>query len=243
MGEHIVVQGGTFKNLSIVRVLELMSGKSVFFSNVPELMGAYGAALFARNSRTGQPALSLADMLATQTSAVEMETCPGCENHCQVKRLVFSNGKVFYTGNNCEKVYSNKAESFVKGVNLHHEKFELLFKRPIVPKEKARLRIGVPRALGMYENYPFWHELFTACDIQLVLSPHSTNKIYEKGIRSIMADNICFPAKLMHGHIYSLIEQKVDRIFYPYVVYEQKEDPNARNSYNCPIVAGVFRCD
>lgn len=238
LGEHIVVQGGTFKNLSIVRALELMSGKSVFFSNVPELMGAYGAALFARNSQTDQPALSLADMLATQTSAVEMETCPGCENHCQVKRLVFSNGNVFYTGNNCEKVYSNKAESFVKGVNQHHEKFEMLFKRPIVPKEKARLRIGIPRALGMYENYPFWHTLFTACDIQLVLSPLSTNKIYEKGIRSIMADNICFPAKLMHGHIYSLIEQKVERIFYPYVVYEQKEDPNARNSYNCPIVAG-----
>ena len=126
----------------------------------------------------------------------------------------------------------------MKGVNQHHEKFEMLFKRPIVPKEKARLRVGIPRALGMYENYPFWHELFTACDIQLVLSPLSTNKIYEKGIRSIMADNICFPAKLMHGHIYSLIEQKVDRIFYPYVVYEQKEDPNARNSYNCPIVAG-----
>ena len=155
-----------------------------------------------------------------------------------MKRLVFSNGNVFYTGNNCEKVYSNKAESFVKGVNQHHEKFEMLFKRPIVPKEKARLRIGIPRALGMYENYPFWHTLFTACDIQLVLSPLSTNKIYEKGIRSIMADNICFPAKLMHGHIYSLIEQKVERIFYPYVVYEQKEDPNARNSYNCPIVAG-----
>ena len=238
LGEHIVVQGGTFKNLSIVRALELMSGKSVFFSNVPELMGAYGAALYAKNRETEAPALSLSDMLATQTSAVEMETCAGCENHCQVKKLVFSNGNVFYTGNNCEKVYSNKAESFVKGINQHREKLDLLFKRPIVSKDRANLRIGIPRALGIYENYPFWHELFTTCGMQVVLSPPSTNKVYEKGIRSIMADNICFPAKMMHGHIYSLIEQKIDRIFYPYVVYEQKEDPNSRNSYNCPIVAG-----
>lgn len=238
LGEHIVVQGGTFKNLSIVRALELMSGKSVFFSNVPELMGAYGAALYARNRQTDSKVLSLADMIATQTSAVEMETCSGCENHCQVKKLVFSNGNTFYTGNNCEKIYSNKSDSFVKGINQHREKLDLLFKRPIVPKEQARMRIGIPRALGIYENYPFWHELFTNCGIQVVLSPPSTNKIYEKGIRSIMADNICFPAKVMHGHIYSLIEQKVDRIFYPYVIYEQKEDPNSRNSYNCPIVAG-----
>jgi predicted CoA-substrate-specific enzyme activase len=238
LGEHIVVQGGTFKNLSIVRALELMSGKSVYFSNVPELMGAYGAALYARDRHTDARLLSLADMIATRTSSVEMETCPGCENHCQVKKLVFSNGNTFFTGNNCEKIYSNKSDSFVKGVNQHREKLDLLFKRPIVPKEQARMRIGIPRALGIYENYPFWHELFTACGIQVVLSPPSTNKIYEKGIRSIMADNICFPAKVMHGHIYSLTEQKVDRIFYPYVVYEQKEDPNSRNSYNCPIVAG-----
>ena len=238
LGEHIVVQGGTFKNLSIVRALELMSGKSVFFSNIPELMGAYGAALYAKNRCASEAALALSDMLATQTSSVDTEICTGCENNCQVKKLVFSNGNIFYTGNNCEKVYSNKSESFVKGVNQHKEKLDLLFKRSVVPKDQARLRIGIPRALGIYENYPFWHALFTTCGIQVVLSPSSTNKIYEKGIRSIMADNICFPAKVMHGHIYSLIEQNVDRIFYPYVVYEQKEDPNSRNSYNCPIVAG-----
>ena len=100
------------------------------------------------------------------------------------------------------------------------------------------LKIGIPRALGMYENYPFWHKLLTECGLQPVLSTVSSTHLYEKGIRSLMSDNICFPAKLMHGHIVNLIERKVDRILYPYVVFEQKEDEAAKNSYNCPIVAG-----
>ncbi|MCL2130942.1 MAG: acyl-CoA dehydratase activase-related protein, partial [Lentimicrobiaceae bacterium] len=102
----------------------------------------------------------------------------------------------------------------------------------------TKIRIGIPRALGMYENYPFWHALLTECGLQPILSPMSSMRLYEKGIRSLMADNICFPAKLMHGHVVNLIEKKVDRILYPYVVFEQKEDKEARNSYNCPIVAG-----
>lgn len=237
LGDHIVVQGGTFKNLSIVRALELMSGKNVFFSNIPELMGAYGAALFARSKGVQERALTLEQLLKTQTSTIDFETCSGCENHCNVKRFVFSNGSAFYTGNNCEKVYSNKTDAFQKGLNMYHEKLNSLFKRPVVQQDKAVMRIGIPRALGMFEDYPFWHALFTTSGIQIVLSPPSTNALYEKGIRSIMADNICYPAKLMHGHIFSLIEKKVDRIFYPYVIFEKKEDANAKNSYNCPIVA------
>ena len=107
-----------------------------------------------------------------------------------------------------------------------------------IQKETSKLRIGIPRALGMYENYPFWHKLLTECGLQPVLSPVSSTYLYEKGIRSLMSDNICFPAKLMHGHIVHLIERQVDRILYPYVVFEQKEDEAAKNSYNCPIVAG-----
>ena len=98
--------------------------------------------------------------------------------------------------------------------------------------------IGIPRALGIYENYPFWHTLFTLCGFRVVLSAASTNRLYEKGIRTIVADNICFPAKLMHGHVMDLIEKQVDRIFYPWVVFEQKEDTQAKNSFNCPIVSG-----
>ena len=98
--------------------------------------------------------------------------------------------------------------------------------------------IGIPRALGIYENYPFWHTLFTLCGFRVVLSAASTNRLYEKGIRTIVADNICFPAKLMHGHVMDLIEKQVDRIFYPWVVFEQKEDAQAKNSFNCPIVSG-----
>ena len=105
-------------------------------------------------------------------------------------------------------------------------------------KSTAKLRIGIPRALGIYENYPFWHTLLSECGFLPVLSKQSTNRLYEKGIRSLMSDNICFPAKLMHGHIMDLIENKVDRILYPYIVFEQKEDKSSRNSYNCPIVTG-----
>ena len=119
------------------------------------------------------------------------------------------------------------------------EKYKLLFRQPKVEPvgKPLGIKIGLPRALGMYENYPFWYTLFSACGLEVVLSNNSSNKIYESGLRSIMADNICFPAKLMHGHINNLIDMKVDRIFYPYVVFERKEDDKSKNSFNCPIVS------
>ncbi|MBP5758342.1 MAG: 2-hydroxyacyl-CoA dehydratase, partial [Bacteroidales bacterium] len=120
--------------------------------------------------------------------------------------------------------------------NQHPERYRMLFDREKV--KNPVMKIGIPRGLGMYENYPFWHKMFTYCNIQPVLSRPSTNKLYEKGIHSIMSDNICFPAKLMHGHIMDLIERGVDRIFYPYAIYENKEDGTSSNSYNCPVVAG-----
>ncbi|MBQ1651357.1 MAG: hypothetical protein II056_02925, partial [Paludibacteraceae bacterium] len=111
-----------------------------------------------------------------------------------VKVFRFENGNSYYSGNNCEKVYSNKSESSVKGVNMFAEKYRMLFARQ--PKEvhekEPLLTIGIPRGLGIYENYPFWHTLFSACNIKVVLSSPSSNKLYEKGVRTIMADNICF---------------------------------------------------
>ena len=170
-----------------------------------------------------------------------IEVCPGCENHCTVKVFRFGNGKSFYSGNQCERVYSSSAESKSKGVNMFVEKNRLLWNRPLTPRlspEVPRLRIGIPRGLGIYEDFPFWATLLTECGFEVVLSRGSSNSLYEKGIRTIVADNICFPAKLMHGHIMDLIGRKVDRILYPWVVFERKEDSASRNSFNCPIVSG-----
>ena len=239
LGNHIVVQGGAFRNLSIVKALETLTGVDVAFSDIPELMGAYGAALFAKtNQKTNDKALTLDQLIDAQNYTSDFEVCVGCENRCTVKKYNFTNGNTFYSGNNCEKIYSNKQERTERGTNQHQERYHLLFNRDTSFLTKARMNIGIPRALSMYEHYPFWHTLLTECNIKPVLSKVSTNKLYEKGIHSIMSDNICFPAKLMHGHIMDLVEKKVDRILYPYTIFEAKETPQAHNSYNCPIVAG-----
>ncbi len=237
LGNNIVVQGGTFRNLSIVRALELQTGVRVAYSDIPELMGAYGAALYSlQNYSDSNKAINLDQLVESREYTSHFEVCPGCENKCTVKTFEFANGNKFYSGNNCEKIYSNKTEGARKGINQHHERYRMLFDRPKV--KNPIMQIGIPRGLGMYENYPFWHKLLTYCNIQPVLSRPSTNKLYEKGIHSIMSDNICFPAKLMHGHIMDLIERKVDRILYPYAIFESKEDQRSSNSYNCPVVAG-----
>lgn len=237
LGKNIVVQGGTFRNLSIVRALELQTGVDVVYSDIPEMMGAYGAALYAlENHSANDKSITLDELVESRQYESHFEVCPGCENKCTVKIFQFANGNKFFSGNNCEKIYSNKSESSRKGVNQHHARYQMLFDREKV--KNPILKIGIPRGLGMYENYPFWHKMFTYCNIQPVLSRPSTNKLYEKGIHSIMSDNICFPAKLMHGHIMDLIERKVDRIFYPYAIFETKEDAKSSNSYNCPVVAG-----
>ena len=167
-----------------------------------------------------------------------IEVCGGCENHCTVKTFRFANGKTFYSGNQCEKIYSSDNAASRKGVNMFVEKNRMLWTRNYKPASPRGLKIGLPRGLGIYEDFPFWCTLLTECGFEVVLSRGSSNGLYEQGVRSIVADNICFPAKLMHGHIYDLIEKSVDRILYPWVVYERKEDEQSGNSYNCPIVSG-----
>ncbi len=181
---------------------------------------------------------TLTDLISANHYESEFETCCGCENHCTVKLFHFPNGNTYFSGNNCEKIYSNTPDSVQKGTNLFVEKYKLLFQKSEVKPQPGAITIGIPRALGIYENFPFWNTLLSHCGFRVVLSNASSNKQYESGLRSIMADNICFPAKLMHGHIQDLISKKVDRILYPYVVYERKEDEKSGNSYNCPVVAG-----
>ncbi|MBP5659560.1 MAG: hypothetical protein J6W89_06065 [Paludibacteraceae bacterium] len=166
------------------------------------------------------------------------EVCPGCQNHCQVRVYSFANGRQYVSGNNCERVYSNEGTTARKGINMFDEKYKMLFEKSQITNDKSQITIGLPRGLGIYENYPFWQTLFGCCGMRVQLSGMSTNRLFDKGVRTIVADNICYPAKLMHGHVMDLIEKQVDRIFYPWVVFERKEDEQSKNSFNCPVVSG-----
>jgi predicted CoA-substrate-specific enzyme activase len=240
LGNHIVVQGGTFKNEAVFRAMELLTESTVSSSDVPELMGAYGAALNALTHYTNGNVQTQFRGLDSPLTDANLKSknlvCKACTNHCIVTRFDFDNGKHHYSGNKCEKVFSSKGQEQTKGYNFVEFKRQLLFDRHVnLPEPKMKL--GIPRMLGIFANYPFWHTLFTQCDIDVVLSDISTNEIYEKGLGSVMSDNICFPAKLAHGHIANLAEKGVDRIFYPFVTYEENIIKDAANSFNCPIVS------
>ena len=241
LGENIVVQGGTFRNDAVYRALEILSGKKVSSTDYPELMGAFGAALYAKDKaveRTEKSRFSPEVLSGLLSSIATKEIqCKGCTNQCSVQRFIFANGNVSYAGNKCEKVFHSKGKT-EKGFNAFDRKNELLFSQEQKGSSEKKLKIGIPRVLNMYENFPFWQTLFSECGFEVVLSGESTYQLYRKGVGSIMADNICFPAKLVHGHILSLIEQKVDRIFYPIVPKEEKEFKGSNNSYNCPVVSG-----
>jgi len=239
LGNNIVVQGGTFRNDAVYRALELLSGKSISSTDLPEMMGALGAALYARKmsisenktiSFTGHEPLPDVDNINKK----EVQ-CHGCTNKCSVLRMKFANGNICFAGNKCEKIFFNKKTAVEKGANMFEYKNTLLFERNSSSRE---VKIGIPRVLNMFENYPFWHTLFTECGFEVVLSPESTFPLYRKGVGSVMSDNICFPAKLAHGHILSLAEQNVDRIFYPIIPKEEKSFAGSNNSYNCPVVSG-----
>lgn len=239
LGKHIVLQGGTMRNISVVRAFEKSTGEKVAVSNYPELMGAYGAALHAKKMCDGETFVPLEELAKLESYTTAQMRCVGCENNCQILKNIFANGKTFYSGNKCEKVYTNKGEKIRTAFNMSLFRSELAFNKKIrlQPSEKPICTIGIPRVLNMYENFQFWHTLLTLNGIEVKASQRSTFKIYEKGLNTVMADNICFPAKITHGHIYDLINKGVDRILFPYVVYEQSEK-NANNSYNCPIVSG-----
>ena len=185
--------------------------------------------------------MRLEELLQSNRFDETEEVCQGCQNHCQVHVYAFGSGRRYVSGNNCERVYSNEGGVAVKGINMFDEKYRLLFEQRAGLShltQESGLTIGLPRGLGIYENYPFWQTLFGCCGIRVRLSGTSTNRLFDKGVRTIVADNICYPAKLMHGHVMDLIEKRVDRIFYPWVVFERKEDEQSKNSFNCPVVSG-----
>ena len=202
--------------------------------------------------------MKLGSLISGSSYESREERCVGCDNRCNVRIFRFKNGEEYASGNNCEKVYSSHSVVGRRGVNMFEEKFRRLFKSDKglwlsacdgKLRDDVRRVVCIPRGLGIYEDLPFWRGLFESCGIEVLLSRVSTNTLYESGIRTIMSDNICYPAKLMHGHVMDLVgkisrmrELEVKsldaRIFYPYVVYERKEDSGSGNSYNCPIVSG-----
>jgi predicted CoA-substrate-specific enzyme activase len=243
LGDNIVVQGGTFRNPSVQKSLETLVGKKVICSDLPGLMGAFGASLFAKNnyykkSNNGSfSSFKLTDMENFGFNKTQQLRCKACENQCIVTKFYSSSKNIYYSGNKCENIFSNKGQKNQKGINLFDYKNELLFQPAVKNENSEGIKIGIPRALNIYENFPFWNSLLSNCGIDLVLSEVSTNSIYEKGLGTIMSDSICFPAKLVHGHIFELIEKKVDRIFYPMVFYEKNEFEESNNHFNCPIVS------
>ncbi len=247
LGGKIVVQGGTLRNDSVVRAFELLTHTEVARSNMPEMMGAYGCALHAAaelsHRNLPNQVRSIDDLLSLAHYDTKQLQCKGCENHCYVSRYTFAGGNKFYSGNKCERVFNSKGENEVKGENIYTYKYPLLFNRETVNlhiETRHHVRIGIPRILNMYEEYPFWNALLHAAGFDIILSSESTFKKYESALSTVMSDNICFPAKLAHSHLKELSENpEVDRILMPYVVYEHNDDPdNTLNSFNCPVVSG-----
>ena len=238
LGEHIVVQGGTFLNDAVLRAFENELNVHVIRPDIAGLMGAYGAALHAKEQRAFHPGestvLSL-QALEDFNSEVTHTRCSGCENHCRLTINNFGSKRRYISGNRCDKpVSGSKAASTLNLYAYKQEKLRELMdiRHPNAPRGS----IGLPLGLNMYELLPFWHALFTKLGFDVVASPFSSRKLYIAGQTTIPSDTVCFPAKLMHGHIDWLIRQGVKHIFYPCMSYNLDEKLGD-NHYNCPVVA------
>ncbi len=236
LGEHIVVQGGTFLNDAVLRSFEIETQKEVIRPAIAGLMGAFGAALYAMENTRSDTLIS--DMV----SASELENftydsrstiCKGCTSHCNINILTFSDGRRFISGNKCERGAGLKAP--VQPLDLFAFKYEYLRGLP-TPKEKKRARVGLPMQLVMFEQLPLWTGFFEACGFEVVLSERSSRELYYRGQHTVASDTVCYPAKLMHGHVESLLDRGVDFIFYPCESYNLDEHDSV-NHYNCPVVA------
>ena len=238
LGKNVVVQGGTFYNDAVLRSFEKISGCQAVRPDIAGIMGAFGAALIAREryEEGHETSMLSIEEICNLTFDTKLTRCKGCTNHCLLTINRFSGNRSYITGNRCERGLG-KEKNKEQIPNLFEYKFQRLFDyEPLSDKEATRGTVGIPRVLNFYENYPFWAVFFRELGFQTVLSPASTRKIYELGIESIPSESECYPAKLAHGHVKWLIDQKVDFIFYPCIPYERQEFEDANNHYNCPIV-------
>ena len=237
-GSNIVVQGGTFYNNAVLRSFEKIAGCNAIRPDIAGIMGAFGAALIARERYTEDyesTMLSFDDIINLKFET-SMAKCKGCTNSCRLTINRFSGGRQYISGNRCERGIG-KTKNENKVPNLFEYKLKRFFDYEPLPLDEAkRGTVGIPRVLNMYENFPFWATFFKELKYQVILSPVSNRKIYELGIESIPSESECYPAKLAHGHIEWLINQKPGFIFYPALFYERNEFEESNNHYNCPIV-------
>ena len=238
LGKKIVVQGGTFYNDAVLRSFERISGCRAVRPDIAGIMGAFGAALIAREreEETGHTRMLSLDAIAGLEYHNSMSRCQHCNNHCILTINDFGGGRRFISGNRCERglgLEKNKEQV----PNLYDYKYHRLFDyRPLKKEEAVRGTIGIPRVLNLYENYPFWFTFFTRLKFRVQISPKSSRKIYELGIESIPSESECYPAKIAHGHVMWLLKRGINTIFYPCIPYEENLSPDAPNHYNCPIV-------
>ena len=240
LGKNIVVQGGTFYNDAVLRAFEKIAGAEVIRPDIAGIMGAFGAALIARNrfmqDTSYETSMLTIDQINNLEYSTSMATCQGCTNHCRLTVNKFTGGRQHISGNRCERGLG-KVKNADGIPNLFDWKYKRVFGyKPLPDSEVTRGTVGIPRVLNMYENYPFWHTFFTKLGYKVVLSPRSSHQIYEMGIESIPSESECYPAKISHGHVEWLIHKGVDFIFYPGLFYEREEVKGATNHYNCPIV-------
>ena len=239
LGKNVVVQGGTFYNDAVLRSFERISGCEAVRPDIAGIMGAFGAALIARERYMHRPhettMLSLDDII-NLTYTTTMSRCRGCVNHCVLTINRFEGGRQYVSGNRCERGLGvEKAKRDIP--NLFTWKYHRIFDyEPLTADKATRGIVGIPRVLNMYENFPYWATFFKELGFRVMLSPQSSHQIYELGIETIPSESECYPAKLAHGHISWLIKRDVPFIFYPCIPYERKEVPGAGNHYNCPMV-------
>ena len=238
LGKHIVVQGGTFYNDAVLRSFEKIADCHAIRPDIAGIMGAFGAALIARERyEEGKETTMLPiEKINSLKYTTSMANCRGCTNNCRLTINKFSGGRQFVSGNRCERgIGKEKNKEHIP--NLYEYKYKRIFSyEPLSADKAVRGKVGIPRVLNMFENYPFWFTFFTKLNYEVVLSPTSTRKIYELGIESIPSESECYPAKMAHGHVSWLLKKGIKFIFYPCIPYERNEFPDAVNHYNCPIV-------
>ena len=232
LGQHIVVQGGTFLNDAVLRSFEREIGRDVIRPNIAGLMGAFGAALYGKAKRQKESTILSLEELENFTHTAKSVTCKGCANHCPLTVNTFSDGGRFISGNKCEKPLGIKNAE--KLPDIYEYKLDLI--RQLKPVEGPRGKIGIPLGLNMIENLPFWHAFLTKLGFEVIVSPISTRETYNLGRYTIPSDTVCYPAKLIHGHIEWLLQQGIGTIFYPCLTYNFDEH-KGDNHYNCPVVA------
>ena len=242
LGEHIVVQGGTFYNDAVLRAFEKIVGKNVVRPDIAGLMGAYGMALLSKEQYESNMDMEYRSTILKSDEIDRLEIkvthtrCNNCENHCKLTINKFSNGAIHVSGNRCERgagISTNQKRL----PNLVQYKYQRIFDyKPLEEQYATRGTIGIPRVLNMYEDYPFWFTFLTNLGFRVIISDKSTRKTYEKGMESMPSESVCYPAKISHGHIENLIEKGIKTIFYPCMPYSRKEYKKAENHYNCPIV-------